>query len=97
MMIIINEGLYYTDTKTIKFPNSLWVEHDTYYHTYFYPLDNSHMSIILMGLIVVLQESQEIKLTDGTSVITNVSIYMERKMSRVYTAKKEPIVLTYVI
>ena len=40
MMLIIQEGLYYTDTKTRKFQNSPWVKHDTYYHAYIYLTDN---------------------------------------------------------
>ena len=42
----------------------------------------------LMGLMMVLQERQETEFKDRTSVVTHVSIHMERKMSPMHTARK---------
>ena len=40
--IITHEGVYYADAKTRKFPKSPYVEHNTHYHAYLYPTDNSN-------------------------------------------------------
>ena len=50
-----------------------------------------------MVLMAVLQLGQETEFIDGTSFVSHMSIYMEKRMSLVYTARNQPIVLTRVI